>query len=54
MLGVRNTIARIRRKDLESSVELLAVELRPESKRKLFDVVFYRPPKSDLAYIKEF
>ena len=54
MLAVRNTIASIRKKDLESNAELLAVELRPESKRKLLAVVFYRPPNSDPAYIKEF
>ena len=54
MLAVRNTIPSIRRKDLESNAELLACELRPESKMKVLVVVFYRPPNSDLAYIKEF
>ena len=54
MLTVRNTIASICRKDLESNAELLACELRPESKKKVLVVVFYRPPNSDLAYIKEF
>ena len=37
----------------KGNAELLVVELRPESKRKLLAVVFYRPPNSDLAYIKE-
>lgn len=54
MLTVRNTIASIRRNDLESNAEILACELRLESKRKLLVLVFYRPPNSDLAYIKEF
>ena len=53
MLAVRNTINSIRRSDLECSAEELVCEIRPSLKRKLLIVVFYRPPDSNLDYLKE-
>ena len=54
MLAVRNSIPSFRRLDLESAAEILACELRPSGKKKVLFVVFYRPPSSDLSYLKEF
>jgi endonuclease/exonuclease/phosphatase family metal-dependent hydrolase len=54
LLAVRENILSMRRQDLESSAEMLVCELRPESKKKIAVIVFYRPPDSDLKYIKEF
>ena len=54
LLAVRKNILSMRREDLESSAEMLVCELRPESKKKIAVIVFYRPPDSDLKYIKEF
>lgn len=42
MLAIGNSIPCLRRKDLESNAEILVCELRPESKRKLLVVVYYR------------
>ena len=53
MLAVRNAINSIRRSDLECSAEELVCEIRPSLKRKLLIVVFYRPPDSNLDYLKE-
>ena len=53
MLAVRNSIPSFRRLDLESAAEILACELRPSGKKKVLFVVFYRPPSSDLSYLKE-
>ena len=53
MLAVRNTINSIGRSDLECSAEELVCEIRPSLKRKLLIVVFYRPPDSNLDYLKE-
>ena len=52
LLAVRENIPSMRRQDLESSAEMLVCELRPESKKKIAVIVFYRPPDSDLKYIK--
>ena len=52
MLAVLNTINSIRRSDLECPAELVC-EIRPSLKRKLLIVVFYRPPDSNLDYLKE-
>lgn len=55
MLAVRNTILSIRRKDLESrNSEILACEIRLESKKKFLVLVLYRPPNTDLDHMKEF
>ena len=54
MLAVKNNIQSFRRPDLEYNAEVLVCELRPEGKRKLLAVVFYRPPDTDLDYLKEF
>ena len=54
MLAVRNIIPSVRRTDIETSAEIVACELRPSDKKKLLFAVFYRPPGSDLAYLKEF
>jgi hypothetical protein len=54
LLAVRNNIPSLRRLDLESAAEILACELRPSGKKKVLFVVFYRPPSSDLSYLKEF
>lgn len=43
MLAVRNTIHSLRRKDLESSAEILACELHLE-RRKLLALVFFTNP----------
>ena len=52
-LAVRNTILIVRRKDLESNAEMLVCEIHPENKKKLLAIVFYRPPDTDLNYIKQ-
>ena len=55
MLAFRNNILSIRRKDLErDQTEMLGCEIRPETKKKLLVLVFYRPPNTDLKYIKDF
>ena len=54
LLAVRNTILSLRRKDLESNAEMIVCEIRPECRKKLLVIVFYRPPDTDLNYIKEF
>ena len=53
---MRENIVSMRRKDLESSVEMLPLvcEIRPESRKKITVIVFYRPPDTDSKYIKEF
>ena len=33
---------------------MIVCEIRPESRKKLLVIVFYRPPDTDLNYIKEF
>lgn len=53
-LAVRNNISSVRRHDLETNAEIMACELRPNSRRKILAVAFYRPPDSDLNYLKEF
>ena len=54
MLAVKNTIQSLRRIDLEGNAEILLCELRPDARRKILAVVFYRPPDSSLDYLKEF
>jgi hypothetical protein len=55
LLAVRNNIFNLRRKDLESDItEMLACEIRPKSKKKMLVLVFYRPPNTNLDYIKPF
>ncbi len=54
MLAVRNSIPSLRRLGIESALEILACELRPSGKKKVLFVVFYRPPSSDISYLKEF
>lgn len=54
LLAVRNSIRSFRRTDIESNSEMLACELHPDAKKKFLAIVFYRPPVSDLNYIKEF
>ena len=44
MLAVKNTIQSLRRIDLEGNAEILLCELRPDARRKILAVVFYRPP----------
>ena len=53
MLAVKNSIQTLRRKDLEGDAEIVLCELRPEARRKILAVVFYRPPNSDLDHLKE-
>ena len=54
MLAVRNNIFNLRRKDLESNnAEMLACEIRPQCRKKLLVLIFYRPPNTDLHYIKQ-
>ncbi len=53
MLAVKDNIQSFRRPDLEYSAEILVCELRPEGKGKILAVVFYRPPDTDLDYLKE-
>lgn len=53
LLAVKNNKQSIRRPDLEYNAELLKCELRSEGKRKILVVLFYRPPDSDLDYLKE-
>ena len=44
----------IRRKDLESeNAEIVACEIRLESKKKFLFLAFYRPPNTDINHIKE-
>ena len=51
MLAVRNNILSIRRKDLENDqTEMLACEIRPNTKKKLLILVFYRPPNRFKLY----
>ena len=54
LLAVRNSIQNFRRTDLETNSEILACEIRPDSRRTFLAMVFYRPPGSDLNYIREF
>lgn len=54
LLAVRSSISSFRRSDLETSAEILACELRPQSRQKLLMAVFYRPPSSDTQYLKQF
>ena len=54
LLAVRENILSTRRRDLESKAEILVCEIHPESRKKIAVIVFYRPPDSDLNYIKEF
>ena len=51
MLAVRNHLKSIRRSDLETDVELLACEIKPEN-RKFLCLVFYRPPLSGIIALK--
>ena len=44
----------MRRKDLETSAEIIVCEVRPVERKKIAVIVLYRPPDSDLQYIKEF
>ena len=53
LLAVNNTIKSFRRKDLEGNAEILACELRPNSRRKILAIVFYRPPNTNSNYLKE-
>ncbi|CAB4021357.1 Hypothetical predicted protein, partial [Paramuricea clavata] len=53
MLAVKNSIQTLRRKDLEGDAEIVLCELRPEARRKILAVVFYRPPNSNLDHLKE-
>ncbi|XP_015748188.1 PREDICTED: uncharacterized protein LOC107327984 [Acropora digitifera] len=52
-LAVKNRLPSIRRRDLETDAEILACELRPDSRRKILGVVFYRPQDTDLEYLKQ-
>ena len=54
LLAVRENILSTKRRDLESKAEILVCEIHPESRKKIAVIVFYRPPDSDLNYIKEF
>ena len=54
LLAVCQNILSLRHKDLESNAEMLVCEVPPKSRKKLAVIVFYRPPDSDLKYIKEF
>ena len=51
-LAVKNRLPSIRHRDLETDAEILACELRPDSRRKILAVVFYRPQDTDLEYFK--
>ena len=53
MLAVKNSIQTLRRKDLEGDAEIVLCELRPEARRKILAVVFYRAPNSNLDHLKE-
>ena len=53
LLAVRNSILSVRRKDLESNAEMLVCEIHPQNKKELLVIVFYRPPDTDLDYIKQ-
>lgn len=53
LLAVCDNILSIRRNDLESQAEMLVCEIRPNSKKKIEMIVFYRPPDLDLNYIKQ-
>ncbi|XP_068704053.1 uncharacterized protein [Montipora foliosa] len=52
-LAVKNRLPSIRRRDLETDAKILACELRPDSRRKILAVVFYRPQDTDLEYLKQ-
>ena len=52
-LAVKNRLPSIRRNDLEMDDEILVCELRPDSRRKILAVVFYRPQDTDLEYLKQ-
>ena len=52
-LAVKNRLQSIRRHDLETDAEILACELRPDSRRKILAVVFYRPQDTALEYLKQ-
>ena len=52
-LAVKNRLPSIRRRDLETDAEILVCELRPDSRRKILAVVFYRPQDTDLEYLKQ-
>ena len=52
-LAVKNRLPSIRRSDLETDAEILVCELRPDSRRKILAVVFYRPHDTDLEYLKQ-
>lgn len=54
LLAVRNSLFCFRREDLESNAEMLVCEICPKSKKKFLVIVFYRPPDTDLNYLKEF
>ena len=54
MLAIKNNIQGFRRPDLEFNAKVLARELRPEGKRKILAIAFYRLPDIDLDYLKEF
>ena len=54
MLAVQNNIFNLRRKNHESNnAEMLACEIRPQSRKKLLVLVFYRLPNTDLNCIKQ-
>ena len=53
LFAVKNPIKSLRRKDLESTAEILACELRPDSRGKILAIVFYRPPDTNRDYLKE-
>ena len=52
-LAVKNRLPSIRHRDLETDAEILACELRPDSRRKILAVIFYRPQDTDLEYLKQ-
>ena len=52
-LAVKNRLPSIRRRDLETDAQILSCELRPDSRRKILAVVFYRPQDTDLEYLKQ-
>ena len=52
-LAVKNRLPSIRRCNLETDAEILACEVRPDSRRKILAVVFYRPQDTDLEYLKQ-
>ena len=50
-LAIKNRLLSIPRRDLETDAEILACELRPDS--RILAVVFYRPQDTDLEYLKQ-